>query len=515
MQNSTTKKLARIFQISISIFIIVRWIFQVTFQKSLICGVYCQMAINYDVYITNRSFDSYFMQKSLNSLFAHIYILMTPHTETITQVNDILLTISVIQLILFVVLWSRFCSQLNLHPSVNIVGLCMCILNPIIMVYQYNYWEIPDTTLLLIGITILHTLINRNIWSLIFLFICSWLISPQVRIFVILLILFSQPKNRNKVETNIKFQNLKLYLELFTRSCKKLVKILLTKKFEIFTIFNLINGAVFLISNSTIIPDAYGMKLRNNWIALVSVPVSSLVQTLLLMVLLRLLNSFNNYSRINYVSLLGRCTTVILLELLRIGLVSTFGQGPNLAMTSSRNGQLLTLYGWFFESISFPGLFPLMVVNTFGLGMILIILFSFQKYAHNIYDTETKTIILALIGIFPLFANTQTRHLIFLVPIIIFLFLRDVKLSRKQTLYIMGLYIVHSRFFVFDFSVLDWATDWFGLLQGPWAKISTYLVSCMLFASYLFITRVLFPQKFETFRSKALIKSKIKKMRHH
>lgn len=493
-----------IFQTFVSVLIMTRLVIQLTSTSKSICGVYCLMAQNYGELLETRTFDSYFLQKSLNSFVVYQIAEKTNRRESVSEINAYLLTIQTVQLLLFIVLWSIICKKISLHYSMNVLGLAMCLLNPIVFFYHFNYWEIPDASLLLLGISLAHAYITKS-WKYMFtLYFVSWLIAPQVRILILLILLFwplliENQSNRFGTKSFGKYLPPAEKKDLILSPSR--IAILRSNKLFIFFSFILLNLVTIIILNTGVIPIEYGIKAKSNWLWLFSVPIGAWVSSFLFLTLLKMA-SFHFSAVLN--SIKGNFAvvlTVIFLEMLRFIAFSYLGQGANLAMTSSFKGQLFTLYSFFYQGISYPGHFALMTINTFGIGIILLVVSLHHTLSVKKVGLETRVMSLVLLILFPIyFMNTEARHLLHLIPIFILVYFREIRFKTSQVLLLMGLYLLSSRFYVVNSSSIEGGTDFFGLRQGPWASNSTFAFSLLLVLGYFFLIWCWFPREMRIFQ---------------
>lgn len=465
------------------IIIILRLFLQLALFQHDVCGVYCVMSENYGELVSDRMFDSYFLQKSFNALIVYCILNLTAKSETVAEINDYLLISSTLQLLLFVLIWNYMLKKLHVHDSINFLGLAFCILNPVVFFYHFHYYEIPDATLLLLGSMFTYAFMKRNFKYVFLLYILSWIIAPQARI-IIFLCLLGWPYLL-KMDSDERGQQYKPFSinENRTRHPEESKNNNLRTKIIVFLIFFIVNLAVALISPLT--PFEYGTRVRNYLIFTLSIPLGALIQSGLFLFLFK-------STRLNLRTIADSLSTItskgsilVLLEILRYFLTKTLGRGPDLAMTSYGKGQLFTLYSWFFESISLPGLFFLMMVNTFGFGTVLLLDSGRSIIRNSLNSTNIRFISALFLLLFPFLTNTQTRHYLFIVPLVCLIYFRKFEISPTRMVLLVAMYLMSSRFFVLDPSVIDGDFDAFGLRQGPWALKSTYVFSLIYALLYL------------------------------
>ena len=150
-----------------------------------LCGIYCKMAIHYDQYVSEQSFDKYYFSKSLTSLIVHVGIKVGLIDSTPKAANLSLETLSLFSSLLGCFFWFRICSRLGFHWSAFVLGFVSFYLN------QLFVWDIPlaqespDAFALFFGLFFLHGLVAKNMWQMYSAFILSAFTQPQLSIFIV------------------------------------------------------------------------------------------------------------------------------------------------------------------------------------------------------------------------------------------------------------------------------------------------------------------------------------------
>lgn len=474
-----------LFAIFLVCLIVSRLILQLATTENSVCGVYCQMSNSYEELFRDRLFDSYFFQKSFNSFLIHILLRFTSKIENVSEINDYLLCLSTFQLCVFIFLWCYISKKFQIHESISVLSLAICLLNPIVFFYHFNYYEIPDASLLLLGLMFSHAFMMRSFKYMFVLYLLSWFVAPQMRIMILLSIVGWPYLIR--CDSNIRMQDQKTssrYFRINHVTNKIFLKVVKCKNL-VFGSFCVVNLIVALISPFT--PNEYGTRMKSYWILALSIPLGAYIQSGMFLFLARSAR-LKFWPNTESLSRVGRMFVAMgFLEVLRFVIIEYWGRGPDLAMTSSRKGQLFTLYSWFFESISLPGLFLLMMINAFGFGILVLL-----KSRNEILNLQYRSVDIHFLSIlflllFPFLTNTQTRHYLFIMPTVCLFYLKPFSLDSIRFFVIASLYLFSSRFFVLDFKSIEGSTDIFGLRQGPWALKSTYCVSVFAMLFYTFI----------------------------
>jgi hypothetical protein len=473
--------------------IVGRFFYQISNVPLDLCGVYCRMAMNYSTFLEDRSFDSHFLQKSFSSLVGYLAFVVLDLPRNSVNANIVLLAISTSQLLLFLFFWHYLCSLRQVHRSVEILGLFLCLVNPVVAYYHFHFMEIPDASLLLIGTLVMIAVSKKSITSLFLLYLLSVLIAPQVRVYLLLLLMvhplyFSRfvdigngSARRNSSIPNRKF---------LTQIDSKLRKITAAHLYGFFVCLN-----VFICLFAQVFPSEFGMVFSYPWLLPISIASSSLIYTVMLNKLLKI--CYQPVLRLIGVSsqLRPMLVVIFIFEVFRILIVDFLAKGPDLAMTSSSKGQLFTLYSWFFYNLKFPGLLFFTTINFFGFAMLFIIMKFLQHYKRYRFSDETEMWSVVFLLSFPFLINSEARHQLFLLPIIVLLVAKREHLTGKQLVIIGVMHLLTSRLFLTDRQVFEASTDQWGLFFGPWMQATTYVISICVTLSLIVVLNFHFSQK--------------------
>ncbi len=159
------------------------------FMQKEICGIYCEMAVNYSEYLDKAYFDKYYFQKSLGPLIVHYYFLMLGAELTPRAANHALEVLSALSLVASVFLWNGCVKRLKLSESAYWIGFAGLFVSQIFIKLVPFAEESPDTLAFALGMSMAYCVISRSLMGLCFTCALALLTQPQLALGMIPLIL--------------------------------------------------------------------------------------------------------------------------------------------------------------------------------------------------------------------------------------------------------------------------------------------------------------------------------------
>lgn len=452
------------------------------------CTYYCEMSLNFGDLVSNGNFDSYYLQKSFFSALTYLILKVAGISITAFHINLTLYLISSVCIFLIISQWFKICGSLHITRQNRILGLQLIILNPLMMYSHFYYFSNPDIGLLILGLLIVKIFLFESRASLFICYLLAIVIAPQVRLFLLLFLMIHLIKP-NKLSQYIqvinKFSNQRV---IFNKINKKIIKRQVSIPYGLIFIFLFY---VFLSIISSRLPDFLEPRVEVNWFTPVSIIFATFILFYSFNILSNRLEGALQEKPLFDLSKIQIFIFVFTTEVFRLLLINYLGNGPDRTMTSYPKGQLYTLFVFFAQPIDLPGISLLAPINSFGVVFVL----ALAMFVRNCKDYSVNYIqgvlLLTCILFLPYFLETESRHHIFILPLLFVLTLRRISFSPIQVLLLSFISVLNSRFWLQQ-KWIELEPDFFGVKFGPWFDLSSWMVSFFTLIIYYNILKRFF-----------------------
>lgn len=438
------------------------------------CGIYCMTTLFLPDYFANKSFDTYFMQKSLHSYSANIIMTIFQIDPSPLNANRLLEIQSYILLVVMIPILISIKKILNFTILEYWVIYTFIILNSINIKYLSYNQESPDTTVIFFCLLAILIFLKNQFFLFFIITFLSSFIQPQLKLICyIFLVFFYAPKIKISLKLNLN---------------EVLTKMILSMVFFVF---------VSIVFMKVLKDEAAVMYLSSYTIPMllpISIIVSSIYLSLFIAYFIKL-GMFHNIMKILSTRKVGmNIILVVVIELANFFFRINYAKGEPLSTASSLAGQGFTLLNFFYMSIQQPLKF--FIPHAVMLGPIFVIIFILLvKNLQNdtVYFVDISIVLVTFFFFFSCI-NPETRHLAAFLPIIIVLLLIVSNFPRWLLMCLILCNLVFSRFYATMYtSQLN--SDIYFLKLGPWYTTTEYaksvlLTLCITIVSFIVLLKV-------------------------
>jgi len=440
----------------ISIFSLTSTDKQFIYQKDEnVCGIYCQMALDYSNKLFNQQFDIYYFQKSLVSLLTYLTVNFMNISNIPTTINIITEVFSLFALFVGGYYWWKI-ANFSKFSTTNFWLVFFGIFGSQLFIKVSPYSQDgSDNISFGLGMAVLYFTIIGSRKGIFIAYALSFLVQPQLRILIIPIIIFFGYK------INV------------TKNEKIKSRILPRITFLTYVLFFVSSLIIF----TYIFPLSHGVNHSLTLFTPLSIIISSIILTKLMVAtipdnLIKLI--FNILPLIK-----NRLITLVFIEIVFQTFIRFIGKGEIFSINSKPAGQLYFLLGNYFHAIAFPFLWIVAPIIFFGPMVILFIIFYKKIFNFSIFSTNFG-LGLSFLLIILLIPNTESRHHIAYIPWIFYFLVKNVEFSANYLFIIyIPLMILTSRFYG-EYASLNPQNDTYLFSWGPWYSFKTYYIATLI-----------------------------------
>ena len=438
------------------------------------CGIYCEMALNYDQMLMHQDFDRYYFQKSLLSFFAHGVMLAGDIEKSTLTINYILEIISAVLLVASAVIWFFIAQHNSFSRSaywIAVMGMFLCQIFVKIVPYAQ---ESPDTAAFFFGMLSLFAVTCKREGWILPIMIATLFVQPQLTIFLVPVFILSY-ENSPKLGS----QSLPLkFGGLIANSARCLcehkwggIGYIAVAYFSLFTaiayLFPLIHPPMHGVGNSLQLLFPFSIAIASVFFAYIFFRLKVFA------VIIAVTEKLSDVIFWRRFIILGG-----ILLLLKF-IVGFFGQGEMMSATSSLKGSLWAFTSFYYQSIEQPLKFLTAPVVFYG-PLFVFFVYSFPAFIVNLSKLKhSLAISCSFILLTLLLPNTESRHFIAFIPWIAFLCLWERAFPVLYVAIFAALSLLFSRFYA-TYSLSTQNHDPFLMQWGPWFTVELYLYSLVV-----------------------------------
>lgn len=441
---------------SISIFSLTSTDKQFIFQKDKnVCGIYCQMALDYSNKLFNQQFDIYYLQKSLVSLLTYLTVNLMNVSNTPATINIITEAFSLFALFIGGYYWWKIANISNFSAT-NFWLVFFGIFGGQLFIKVSPYSQDgSDNIAFSLGMAALYFTIIGSRKGIFVAYALSFLVQPQLRIIIIPIIIFFGYKIN--IAKNEKIES-------------RTIPIIIFLAYVLFFVLSLI---IF----TYIFPISHGENHSLTLFIPLSIIISSFILTRLFISILpnNLIKLFLNILP----SIRNRVITLVFIEIIFQLFIRFIGKGEIMSINSKPAGQLYFLLGNYFHAIALPFLWIVAPIIFYGPVVILFIIYYKKIFNFSIFSTNFG-LGLSFLLIILLIPNTESRHHIAYIPWIFYFLVKNVEFSSSYLFIIyIPLMILTSRFYG-EYASSNPQKDTYLFSWGPWYTIETYYIATFI-----------------------------------
>ena len=440
----------------ISIFSLTSTDKQFIFQKDKnVCGIYCQMALDYSNKLFNQQFDIYYFQKSLVSLLTYLTVNLMNVSNTPATINIITEAFSLFALFIGGYYWWKI-ANFSKFSTTNFWLVFFGIFGSQLFVKVSPYSQDgSDNISFSLGMAALYFTIIESRKGIFIAYALSFLVQPQLRILIVPIIIFFGYKISVA-------ENRKLKSRIFSRIIFLAYVLFFVSSFIIFTY---------------IFPLSHGV----NHSLVLFIPLSIIISSIMLTKLMvgtipdNLVKLFFNMLPL----IKNRVIALIFIEVVFQTFIRFIGKGEIMSINSKPLGQLYFLLGNYFHAVAFPFLWIVAPIIFYGPMVILFIIYYKKIFNFSIFSANFG-LGLSFLLIILLIPNTESRHHIAYIPWIFYFLVKNAEFHIKYLFIIyIPLMILTSRFYG-EYGPVNLPNDPYLFSWGPWYSFKTYLIGTLI-----------------------------------
>ena len=439
-----------------------------------LCGVYCNMAMNYGQLLEARSFDSYYFSKSLSSFLAWALVWASDVPNTPITINYLLEALNVVYLAVGAFFWSLICKTKNISRQLVWVGFFGMFVTHLFIGLTPHAQESPDNGAFAISLAILYFYVIGSMRGLLCTFLISAFVQPQLKILALLLIIMlGSNMDESMNPDNFRLPN-KIRRFIYTL-CAFLLNIRSSevRHFSVWVIFFVLMYVALTASSFFLVTPYFGTDQINTHL----LPISILLQSMILGYCLFKLDVIKALvimlRKIGNRLFLRRLLICLIIVLVIRGVTELFAQGPVASLNSTFLGRLFFIYTFLQQSIQQPLMSPVIHMTFYG-PLIALFVFNWNRMA-EIVRAEGPALVLVFALILMISNGTESRHLIACLPWFTLILCMSLK-NIPPTLVglIAAIQIAASRFYAPYRS--DYSSDFdpYLMIWGPWVSVNHY-----------------------------------------
>ncbi|MBT3594181.1 MAG: hypothetical protein HN519_09535 [Hellea sp.] len=439
-----------------------------------VCGIYCNMAMNYWQLLEARDFDVYYFSKSFSSFLAWVVVSATGASNTPMTINYVLEGLNGLYLAVAAFFWCLICSKKNISRQAAWIGFLGMFLTHLFIGLTPHAQESPDNGAFAISLAILYFYVIGSMRGLLCTFALSAFIQPQLKILVIPVIIMlgskvDESSDANNIRLPKKIQRITEFLCNFLQSIRSSDA---RHLFVWITFFALMYVALSVLAFFLVAPyfgtDQINVRL---------LPISILLQSIFLGYCLFKLDVIQAlYLMLRKTTnrvFLRRLLVCLIILLLIKGVTVLFAQGPVSSLNSTLIGRLFFIYTFLQQSVQQPGM-SLVIHMTFYGPLIGLFVINWHRMAENT-RAEGPAFVLVFALILMISNGIESRHLIACLPwFTIILCMGLKKLPPVLFGSIIVMQILASRVYAPYRSDYSNESDPYLMIWGPWVSLNHY-----------------------------------------
>lgn len=451
------------------------------------CGVYCLMATEYGVYLSESKFDKYYFQKSLPAAIVHVLHISLGISMEAASINRSFGILRNVALAITLIFWAAICRTKSVGSAMFLIGAFALSINQMMLLDAPVTHEDPDPFSVLISMAFVYFCLQGRAVGMWVCMLLALFIQPQCALLMMPVFLLhpretsvSDDGSRLSVLAHWlsrKFQDTRRYLEGFGVGEYLVWGGALSLWFIIcLYIFPLVHQPYVFHggagSSDLLAPLGAAMAAGLMSVMMTRVGMLDALQKLV--------------EGLASSTVCRRLIAVLALKLAAAFIVGYFGRGEVAAITSSTLGTVWLIYSWFFHGAQQP-LQPWLAHLVYFGPVVLLAAVFWTRLTHfiNILDFGPgMNISLGMIALLSI--NSESRHLVAFVPWLLVLVLCGMNAStdrsdlRARTMFrrpfvVAGFFLaalVTSRVYVsagFADDRTSWLAKW-----GPWWTWADY-----------------------------------------
>jgi hypothetical protein len=434
-----------------------------------LCGIYCKMAMDYGNLLNQYAFDKYYFQKSFGSFLIHFFFKIFDIKLTPQSVNYALECLSYFSLILSLVMCNLISSKLRMSARKYWLFFFLLFISQLLTKLVPYAQETPDALSFFLGMWVLFSIIMNSFVSIIFIFIISFGVQPQLTIVLIPLLLFwgvtsnkggCHFKKNYKFSGQLTFNSKFIYLFIF---------------FFYLIVFTL-SGFFF--------PMIVTPYMGTNNMILNLLPLSIFLESAFLTLALvkinfvRLVCDLLDFLRTN--TFILRIIAILIALVIKTIIVAKFANGPILSPSSTFLGSLWLFYTFHYQAVEQPLKSVISHIIFFGPAAFLIY-YTWNKVEKSCNELRWGPGVLMMLSlILALSVDAESRHFFAFMPLLVFLAVYT--LDKIGFFTWSGLVlgsILFSRFWG-SYSLATPEDDHLLFTWGPWWTVNLYIKASVI-----------------------------------
>lgn len=438
-------------------------------KNNLLCGIYCNMTVNYEKDLKEHSFDRYYFQKSLgsfavNQVFTFSHIKLTPRSANVG-----LEVFSALALIIAFFMWNAVAKKMQLTPTFYWFGFVALFCNQIFIKLVPYAEDSPDTLAFTLGVWLILAMVRNRLASLYVIFSLALFVQPQLALLIVPLIILW------RIEQHVP-QPLEKAVDILSPIKRKLLWAVEQKDAANYLIFGFYL-ILFLLAGYVIplvmLPYEGLNNLMFYWL-----PLSALLASALMTYALKKLEVYK--TALSFVSFLS--DRVVLKRLLLLAflwgvkglVVGYFARGPVMSGTSTFYGALQVLYTFQFHAIEQP-LKPWLAHFIFYGPVLLWVIYYWPRFVEVCQQQKYGSgCLLTLVCIMAFSTDAESRHFVAFLPLLLLFILYAMNTISAPlfSFFVLGT-LLASRFWGTYASISPDVDPWL-YTWGPWWTVEMY-----------------------------------------